>query len=81
VECKGVFHCPNDLCLGSGAAYFRSTLQSYKDLGREHTVDEGEWFWRARKNMKENKPEIWEYVKSSGHLEKFVNEMDMKDEK
>lgn len=76
VECVGIFHCPNDLCKGSGAAYFRHTLQSFKEEGGGHSVDEIEWLYRARKSMKEKKPEIWTWVKDSGYLAKFVEAME-----
>ena len=76
VECGGMFHCPNDLCTGPGAAYFRSTLQSFEEEGEKHTVNEIEWLWRGRDNMKEKKPHIWEWAKSSGYYQKFVKGME-----
>lgn len=44
VECSGIWHCPNALCLGSGGGYFRITLKSYKDNhDGTHSVDRIEW--------------------------------------
>lgn len=43
VEAAGIFHCPNKLCTGPGAAYFRRTLQSYKENSDgTHFVDNKE---------------------------------------
>ena len=53
VEAQGIWHCPNALCTGPGAAYFRSTLKSYKEVPRGHTVDEWEyWIKGAIHNLK-----------------------------
>lgn len=43
VEASGVYHCPNPLCQGPGAASFREKLHSYTEGedGR-HTVDPAE---------------------------------------
>jgi hypothetical protein len=38
VEAQGIFYCPNNLCSGPGAAYFRSTLKSYTEDGSGHYV-------------------------------------------
>lgn len=44
VEARGIWHCPNALCRGCGGAWFRRTLDSYRELENEtHTVDENEW--------------------------------------
>lgn len=46
VECQGIWHCPNALCLGCGGGWFRRTLDSYKecdDRSGMHTVDKTEW--------------------------------------
>ena len=44
VEAGGVYHCPNPICPGCGAAYWRKELcKSYKDLPNgNHTVDSEE---------------------------------------
>lgn len=43
VEAGGIFHCPNPLCTGSGAAWFRSRLESYREDGSyKHTIDSNE---------------------------------------
>lgn len=40
VECGGVFYCPNPRCSGPGAAWFRQTLKSYKNVGNNsHEID------------------------------------------
>ncbi len=52
VECIGIWHCPNALCLGSGGAWFRSKLDSYLEYDTmTHTVDEIEWL---EKGIQEN---------------------------
>lgn len=44
VEAQGIWNCPNALCVGSGAAWFRKTLKSYKYNYRgEDTINENEW--------------------------------------
>lgn len=48
VECRGIFHCPNPRCRGSGGAWFRSKLQSFKIVdNQQHEVDEVEWGYAA----------------------------------
>lgn len=44
VEASGVYHCPNVLCMGPGAGYWRSKLKSYAEDGcdHRHTVDAAE---------------------------------------
>lgn len=43
VECSGIYYCPNLLCTGPGAHYFRHSLDSYTEVeGGRHTVDEVE---------------------------------------
>lgn len=45
VEASGVWYCPNGICPGPGAAWFRAKLKSYKENGGsngEHTIDEKE---------------------------------------
>lgn len=55
VECIGIFHCPNALCLGCGGGWFRQRLDSYEDSeDGYHTVDEGEWLEKGRTYNKEN---------------------------
>lgn len=39
VEAQGIWYCPNNLCCGPGAAYFRSTLKSYKEDTHRHYVN------------------------------------------
>jgi len=40
VEAGGIWHCPNPLCTGPGAAYWRSQCKSYKEVsGDRETVD------------------------------------------
>jgi len=50
VECIGIWYCPNALCRGVGAAWFRSTLDSYKEIdGIHHEVCKIEWLEKGRK--------------------------------
>lgn len=53
-EAGGMWHCKNLLCKGPGAAWFRSTLESYKDNGLNHSVDENEWIYKAKKYQEEH---------------------------
>lgn len=55
VEAQGIWYCPNALCRGSGGAWFRSNLDSYKDNGDGyHSVDEKEWLRKGKKYNKKN---------------------------
>lgn len=55
VEAGGMWYCPNLLCSGPGAGWFRSTLESYKESSNgSHTVDSNEWIYKAKKYIKEN---------------------------
>jgi ribosomal protein L37AE/L43A len=56
VEAGGLHHCPNNLCSGPGAAYFRSKLKSYVDDtdGSGHTVDSYEWIAMALLDLPED---------------------------
>lgn len=49
VEAGGIYHCPNPFCLGPGNGYFRSTLNSYKEVdnGKHVVEDTDEWFEAA----------------------------------
>ena len=43
VEAGGVWYCPNPLCTGPGAAYFRAKLKSYHEEAHgRHSVDSDE---------------------------------------
>lgn len=42
VECKGIYYCPNALCPGYGATWFRATLDSYEEDRYGHIVCEKE---------------------------------------
>jgi len=43
VECGGIYYCPNPLCLGPGAAYFRSKMKSYEESENgKHSVNPSE---------------------------------------
>lgn len=56
VEARGIWHCPNALCQGSGGAWFRRTLKSYRDISAsQHTVDEKEWRKKGREYNSKNK--------------------------
>lgn len=55
VEAEGIYYCPNPLCRGPGAAWFRRTLESYHEiLDGRHTVDEKELKEKASKYLEEN---------------------------
>lgn len=58
VEAEGMLHCPNLICPGPGASWFRHTLPSFKECsdGR-HIVDKEEWLKKAMEYEKspENK--------------------------
>jgi hypothetical protein len=47
IEAAGIWYCPNPKCGSAGAAWFRSTLDSYEESGRGHLVDEEEWMEKA----------------------------------
>lgn len=54
VETGGIYYCPNPHCPGPGGAWFRSTLDSYKELDDgSHTVDGDEWKEKADKYLRE----------------------------
>lgn len=62
VEASGIWYCPNPLCTGPGAAWFRVKLKSYQErestLGGTHTVDELEAVLEAVKLAKDEKDEV-----------------------
>jgi len=64
VEGGGVWHCPNNLCRGPGAAHFRSKLDSYVTKGERHTVDPMEWVTRALAELPED-PVVAAAIKKS----------------
>jgi hypothetical protein len=53
VEAGGIYYCPNAYCPGPGGAWFRYTLNSYKEDKHcnRHTVSECEYYWKAMKYM------------------------------
>jgi len=54
VEAGGIWHCPNPLCPGPGAAYFRSKLDSFRKVENfKHEVDIEEWIPKAEARVKE----------------------------
>lgn len=63
VECGGIYYCPNPLCTGSGGAWFRTKLRSYKATSdTRHTVDWEEWAIYGREYLNsspEADPQIW----------------------
>jgi hypothetical protein len=69
VEAIGIWHCPNALCGGCGAQWFRYTLDSYEDLGDgTHEVDEEELLLKGTAYMKKqrfllNGSYMGEYIK------------------
>jgi len=58
VEAGGVFYCPNPLCQGPGGAWFRSGLDSLRQVdGGRHSVETDEWESRGNDYLKD-KPEL-----------------------
>lgn len=56
VEVKGIFYCPNALCMGCGGGWFRQRLNSYMEVEyNRHIVDEKEWLKKGILYNKENK--------------------------
>lgn len=56
VEARGIWFCPNALCRGVGAVWFRATLDSFKENENfTHTIDEKEWLEKGRKHNAEKK--------------------------
>jgi hypothetical protein len=57
VEAGGVWYCPNPLCTGPGAAWFRASLKSYKEIGQsgKHTVDAFEAIEQAFVHLRKDK--------------------------
>lgn len=56
VEAQGMWYCPNALCQGSGGAWFRAKLDSYRENDNyTHTVDEVEWLAKGKEHNKQNK--------------------------
>lgn len=52
VECKGMWHCPNALCSGTGAYWFRRKLKSFKDEpNRHHSVCPHELYKKGKRYM------------------------------
>jgi ribosomal protein L37AE/L43A len=47
VEAQGIWYCPNSKCSGSGAAWFRRGLKSYKEVKNCHTVNRTEYFIKS----------------------------------
>lgn len=46
LEAQGIWYCPNALCMGCGGAWFRNTLDSYRecnDGSDSYTIDPSEW--------------------------------------
>lgn len=42
VEASGIWHCPNPVCQGPGADWFRRKLDSYEDLGGKCSINVNE---------------------------------------
>jgi hypothetical protein len=62
VEANGVWFCPNALCKGMGALWFRSTLDSFKNHHLWHTVDENERLVKGKLHNKMRGIEIMQKV-------------------
>lgn len=68
VEAGGIRHCPNVLCRGPGAGYWRSKLKSYKDHGQYYSVYPSEAYERGMEvaaALDESEPEIAEAIRRS----------------
>lgn len=62
VEASGLWYCPNALCGGCGATWFRDKLDSFFDNeDGTHSVDEMEWLQKGRVYNKLNKIKIFEF--------------------
>jgi hypothetical protein len=74
VEARGIWHCPNALCRGTGGAWFRRTLNSYQDMPNafEHTVDEKEWLIKGREENKIKGINIENFVNSKNKNKKTI---------
>lgn len=52
VDAIGIWYCPNALCRGAGAAWFRKTLDSYQEYEDfTHSVEENEWQEKGKAYM------------------------------
>lgn len=61
LEASGMWHCPNPRCTGSGAAWFRRNLKSFKEVGAfNHTVDPNELEYAA--GLYEKSREIFDQI-------------------
>ena len=59
VEAGGMWHCPNPLCTGPGAAYWRSKCKSYREFPNgTHTVDPEELIQLAMTMMETETDEV-----------------------
>jgi hypothetical protein len=59
VEAGGMWHCPNPLCTGPGAATWRSKCKSYREFPNEtHTVDPEELIQLAMTMMETEADEV-----------------------
>lgn len=65
VEAIGIYHCPNPLCMATGAIWFRGGLKSFKEDGEGHTIDPEEWIREGIKYLKEECKD--EDVKEAGY--------------
>jgi hypothetical protein len=56
VEANGIWHCPNALCRGVGAHWFRRRLKSYKDnVDSTHSVNEDELQREGKRYMRKKR--------------------------
>lgn len=61
VEAGGIHHCPNVLCTGPGASYWRSKLESHQDHGSTQSVNALEAYTKGLEYAREieaTEPEI-----------------------
>lgn len=52
VECRGMWYCPNALCSGPGAYWFRSTLKSFVDEDHKHSICPHELYKKGKRYMR-----------------------------
>jgi len=69
VDSKGFWYCPNPLCPGVGAAWFRYMLDSYgSDGDGQHNIDLKEWVEKGLEHLQEAEPTIKEAGERSAAL-------------
>ena len=85
LEAKGIWYCPNALCSGTGAGWFRYKLDSFVDSPTSHThsIDENEWYEKGSMHEEERKKskERREEIPSKEEFFEYLNDIDKWKEK